>query len=405
MAGIVGKNKRVKKVVLRVMALVFALVLVVLVVLVMPQQAMARGLSDIQSEINEKKEQLETLEAQITANKNNKAAAEAALEEYKLQYEQMLSLIAEQELVIASTAEQLDNKSQQLNETIKSIQANRELYGERLRAIYDMNSTNAMMSTLLNVNSFSEMIQASDAMRRVSEKDTELLDELMEKSEEYERQMVELETSITQLTTEMETLQENRDWCSTKMTEMEALIASANYNITIGEQQTEATEDEIAELQEEYAKIFRQLQQSGSQKGDSSIRYEGSILWPVPGVYKISSWFGDPRSNTGYHYGIDIPSSTGTTIVAAASGTVITAQWHYSYGYYIVLDHGQGFRTLYAHNSQLMVTVGNYVTAGDTIALMGNTGNSYGSHLHFEVHENGTRQNPIGANYLQPVSA
>lgn len=402
MVGIVGKHKRIKKTVLRLLALAFALVLVVLV---MPQKAYARSLSDIQSEINDKKEQLESLEAQITANKDNKTAAEAALAEYKIEYEEMLALISEQELVIASTAEQLDNKSLQLNETIMSIQANRELYGERLRAIYDMNSTNAMLSTLLNVNSFSEMMQASDAMRRVSEKDTELLEELTAKSEEYELQMTELEATIARLSGEMETLQANRDWCSTKMAEMEQLIASAEYNISIGEQQSEATEDEIKELQEEYAKIFRQLQQSGSQKGDSSVRYEGSILWPVPGVYKISSWFNDPRSNTGYHYGIDIPSATGTPIVAAASGTVITAQWHYSYGYYIVLDHGQGFRTLYAHNSQLLVTVGNYVTAGDNISLMGNTGNSYGSHLHFEVHENGSRQNPIGPNYLQPVSA
>ena len=155
-----------------------------------------------------------------------------------------------------------------------------------------------------------------------------------------------------------------------------------------------------AALQQEMARIFAEQEAKSSQAGDDSVRHDGPLAWPVSGGGKITSWFGDPRSNTGYHYGIDITGSAGTPVLAAASGTVITAEWHYSYGYYVVIDHGQGLRTLYAHNNALHVSAGSQVSSGQHIADMGNTGDSYGNHLHFEVHENGTRQNPAGGAYL-----
>nr|WP_283242784.1 M23 family metallopeptidase [Fumia xinanensis] len=88
----------------------------------------------------------------------------------------------------------------------------------------------------------------------------------------------------------------------------------------------------------------------------------------------------------------------GANIVAAASGTVIQSTSHYSYGNYIIVDHGGGYSTLYAHASQLLVSIGQKVEQGQTIAKVGSTGNSTGPHLHFEVRVNGKHQNP--ANYV-----
>lgn len=99
------------------------------------------------------------------------------------------------------------------------------------------------------------------------------------------------------------------------------------------------------------------------------------------------------------HGGIDFPCPTGTKVCAAADGKVIVAkELNYSYGHYIIIDHGNGLTTLYAHNSKLLVGVGDTVTKGQAIAYSGSTGNSTGPHCHFEVRVNGVRVNP--ENYL-----
>lgn len=97
------------------------------------------------------------------------------------------------------------------------------------------------------------------------------------------------------------------------------------------------------------------------------------------------------------HTGLDVAGSIGTAIYATKSGTVLVSQcgWNYGFGCYVHLDNGNGITTIYAHASQLLVSPGEYVTQGQSIALMGSTGNSSGSHLHFEIRVNGNRQNPL----------
>lgn len=124
----------------------------------------------------------------------------------------------------------------------------------------------------------------------------------------------------------------------------------------------------------------------------------GSFRWPVSGT--ITSRYGSRKifGGTSFHGGIDIANSYGTDIVAADGGTVIYAGWMSSYGYLVQIDHGNGYVTYYAHNSSLVVSVGDKVYKGQHIAEMGSTGRSTGNHCHFEVRYNGERQNPI--NYL-----
>ena len=111
----------------------------------------------------------------------------------------------------------------------------------------------------------------------------------------------------------------------------------------------------------------------------------GTFVWPVPNYTYVSRWM------SSYHKGADICAAYGTPIIASDSGKVVTAGWHYSYGNYVIIDHGNGYRTLYAHMSQLKCTAGQAVNQGDVIGLVGSTGDSTGNHCHFEMYYNGAR--------------
>ena len=109
----------------------------------------------------------------------------------------------------------------------------------------------------------------------------------------------------------------------------------------------------------------------------------GSFIWPVPNYTYVTRWMSSG------HRGADICAAYGTTIIASDSGTVIAAGWHYSYGNYVEIDHGNGYKTLYAHMSAISVTQGQAVSQGDKIGEVGSTGNSTGNHCHFEMFYNG----------------
>lgn len=136
-----------------------------------------------------------------------------------------------------------------------------------------------------------------------------------------------------------------------------------------------------------------------SIRSEQLVSADGRLLrafsWPVRG--RISSSYG-PRWGR-MHHGIDIAVNTGTQVRAAARGRVSFAGWNGGYGYLVVIDHGNGVETRYAHNSKILVSVGQYVSRGQVVARSGNTGNSTGPHLHFEIRHRGNSVNPI--QYLQ----
>ena len=132
--------------------------------------------------------------------------------------------------------------------------------------------------------------------------------------------------------------------------------------------------------------------------GSIGIIEDGELVWPLPGHTYISCNFGEPDAfgNPG-HRGTDIPAPEGTPILAAHSGTVIISGWNNSYGNQVLLDNGAGLSTRYAHMTAAAVSAGETVTAGQVIGYVGNTGDSTGFHLHFEVMQNGVRVNPLDA--------
>lgn len=388
-----------------------------------------RTTQEVQEEIDAKKQHLDELAAQIDASKDDKAAADTAVKEYQQNYDTLVELIDEQEASLKDTEKQLDNKTKELSDTMESLKENREKYKDRLISIYKVNNTN-VLAQIFTVSSFTEFFQMTDALRRVSENDTNLLKSLDEEKDVYEKQKANIEETISKLNEQMGTLQENRDWAQAKVGEMQMLSSKADEEIQATEAESAATEEEIATLTADLNRIFAEAEAKAAAAAAAAAAAEaeaaannpdpgtqdpgqpaqppvdngantggggnGSMIWPVPSSRNITSYYGDGRANTGSHFGIDIGAAAGAPIVAAAAGTVITAEFHYSYGNYIILDHGNDLRTLYAHSSALYVGVGQQVAAGSTIAAIGTTGDSTGNHLHFEVHANGGRQNPLG---------
>ena len=166
-------------------------------------------------------------------------------------------------------------------------------------------------------------------------------------------------------------------------------------------------------------KYYEQIQKGGtsattetetvsiSQPQIVNIQSKGTLSWPCPSTKSISSPFGPRKAPTAgassNHKGIDIPCPSGSSVIAAAAGTVTTVSFQSARGNYVVLDHGNGLGTLYQHLSNATVSVGQSVTNGQEIAKSGSTGVGTGPHLHFEVHENGTPVNP--ENYVSPGTA
>lgn len=133
---------------------------------------------------------------------------------------------------------------------------------------------------------------------------------------------------------------------------------------------------------------------SNSEKSSGTSASSGNFIRPAEGTF--TSRYGYRGKE--FHTGLDIANSTGTSVKAADSGTVVSAGWQGNYGYCVVIDHGNGYQTLYAHNSKLHVSAGDKVSKGQKIASMGSTGRSTGPHCHFEIKKNGQTVNP--ANYI-----
>ncbi|MBA2384012.1 MAG: M23 family metallopeptidase [Actinobacteria bacterium] len=160
----------------------------------------------------------------------------------------------------------------------------------------------------------------------------------------------------------------------------------------------QAALDHVQELELQSAALAAKIQAAQAARASAPVRATSSapsssgFIWPVHGI--LTSEFGWRWGRL--HAGIDIAVGNGTPVVASASGTVIVAGWMGGYGNLVVIDHGNGIATAYGHNSTIAAGAGQYVAQGQLIAYSGNTGNSTGPHVHFEVRVGGVPVDPLG---------
>jgi murein DD-endopeptidase MepM/ murein hydrolase activator NlpD len=255
----------------------------------------------------------------------------------------------------------------------------------RLRLMY-MSRDMSIIEVLLSSESIIDFLDNLDMIKRIHKYDVQVLDELNRKLDEVESKKAELEKIKGLLASHKKAQEDKKLSLAEDKKDLAAAEEEAHANTVEAKEAMDNTEAESNRIAQELRNRESQLTYGG-----------GALAWPVVG--RVSSEFGYRISPTTgrrqLHAGLDIPASTGTPIHAAADGEVISAGWNSGgYGYMVMIDHGSGIVTLYAHNSGVAVSIGQSVSRGQTIAYAGSTGDSTGPHCHFEVRVNGTPQNP-----------
>jgi len=346
---------------------------------------------------------------------NNASQTQKEINEVDQQIDSVLQEVADLNEKIRkyeSELEQLNEKSIKLESSIKEkeeeLTEKKQILEDRLVAMY-MKKEKTFLNILLT-GDLMNFISNKTKIKQAADYDNNLINEVEELKTSLENEKKEVEKIKKETEIKTKELQEIKN-------EKEAKASA------LSEEQKQL-EKQLAEYKaqaEEYAKLEREAiakeeaarkaaanknNSSGSSSSVITNPYTGGKLkWPCPHTSNITSAYGY-RYLFGvreFHTGIDISGGSvmGKDIVAAESGTVILASygWNGGYGNYIIINHGNGVTTRYAHASKLYVSVGQTVTKGQTIAAVGSTGNSTGAHLHFEVRLNGSHTNPL--NYLR----
>ena len=254
-------------------------------------------------------------------------------------------------------------------------------------------------SVLFGASSFTDMLTRLNDVNEVMDADQKVIDdlkalqaEITEKKEQLEDSKAEREAAKAELVHKKSELDKQRQQAI-------ALVNEINDNEEENQATLDALDKEEERILAEALRKSRELAAQQAAAGQSSHSNPGGYIWPVDSRY-ITSTVGGRASPGGIgstnHKGTDIGRVGYTSsIYAAKSGTVIVSQYSSSYGNYVVISHGSGNTTLYAHMSTRKVSEGQYVNQGDVIGITGSTGHSTGPHLHFEITENGVRINPL----------
>ena len=384
-----------------------------------------------QAEIDDLQKKLDALEQQaqeqqdvindLTSQKARFITRKLALDNKIEINRQMIELIGEQ---IEIYDEIIAEKQAELDKALEKETAQTELLRSRIRAMEE-NSTNSYASFIVDSSSVTELLSRIGDVNDIMHYDKTLEEEYMAAREDVES----IKKSYEEARHEKELLQKELD---TKQAELDAQVEAAYTMIADIETLSDDAQAEYDAIAEEEAKAEETLQEAirkraaeqakynqnnnsnnggggnsggsggnsggGGSSGGGSATSLSNLQWPVPSCTLITSRFGyRVAPTTGarpYHRGVDIRAGKGPAHVAARAGDVIYAGANGGYGNCVMIDHGNGVVTVYAHMSSIGVSYGQYVTAGQYVGAVGSTGVSTGPHCHFEIRINGAQTDP-----------
>lgn len=344
-----------------------------------------------QSQIDEAKKKTQDAKKDVDAAKEKQ---NAAIREYNSIDKEISSTENEINIIekqITQAEEDLVVKEEELKVAQEEYNKYEEEFLSRARVMYE-NGDIAYIEILFGAQSFSDFIERIELISQLMKYDNSVLENLEETKKKIADSKKEIEDIIKRQT-------ENKTTLTDKAKRLEETLSKKQELI-----------DSLAKDVEKYKAIYESAERAEQEmirqnKGALSysanpVKYTGGkFLWPVPSSSRITSEYGyriHPVYKTRkFHSGIDIAAGYGVNILASADGTVTLATDNGGYGKCIIINHGSGLATLYAHNSTLLVSKGDKVTRGQIIAKAGSTGVSTGPHLHYEVRVNGSTTDPV----------
>lgn len=339
-----------------------------------------KQVSSLSSDLSAIAQQITLLDSQIEAQEDEIAAQEELLEQLEQLVEEKTVQLA------ASEAEQA---------------AQYERMKERIRYMVEHDST-SYLSILLSAESFADFLNRWEIVKQINLRDDRLFDELKDIRDTVAAEKLELEQTQAEA-------QETKAQMDANMTELESQReAKVAQQQKIESQKNEANAAYAAMIEQE-EELMAEYKKAAAQLAAQSTYVGGTFMWPLPAANNVITCKYGYRTHpvTGkykLHTGIDLRATTGTKVYAANGGTVTTSGYSSAWGNYIIINHGGGYTTLYAHLSRRNVSKGATVKQGDVIGLSGNTGYSTGPHLHFEINKNGSSYDPLtefkGFNYV-----
>jgi murein DD-endopeptidase MepM/ murein hydrolase activator NlpD len=314
-----------------------------------------------------------------------------------LNYNKEMKDLASRQL--ASLETQISETKQNLKDTTKAIAAQEQAFLDRMVAAYTKESTD-YIELILGSESIGDFLTRMDRIRAILDYDRRLVEELGGKRtsliDDRRKLQIAYESQKQRVADFEAAIAENQRLYDQKMLYINSLVKDETSLINEYSYYKQLEDEKNAELEDYLAELAEQ------QRKIEEAYVGGTVWWPLDTAvrYRVSSEYGwrNLYGMQDYHLGIDLAAPNGTTVRAANAGRVLTSAYHWSYGNYVLIDHGGGIATLYAHLSSNAVSAGETVTAGQTIGWVGLTGNTFGYHLHFEVRENGGTVNP--RNYL-----
>ena len=396
-----------------------AVLCAVLIAALLPPGALAEvsqaEIEALRAERDEIEKQREAKQAEIDALKEDAVGIlvqKRALDERNMYTMQQIQLNEEE---IALYDEMIADKEREVLDAQKLEEQQLERYRKRVRAMEE-NGTLNYLALILKSNDLGEMLTAMDDVGEIMQRDKALEDNYIKARENTEELKTEYEAYRKEVNGKQDALRQDQEKLQAEIDEADELLLGLhedymNRQAEIAEIQ--AQEDAtnmaisilVAKLEAERAAAAAAAAAAaggggdGGSTGSGAAAYaNGTFIFPVATYSYISSRFGERiHPITGElknHNGMDIAANSGTAVYAADGGKVVLAEWYGGYGNCIMIEHGNGYKTLYGHLSYIGVKNGQYVNQGDTIGQVGSTGNSTGPHLHFEVYSNGSRIDP-----------
>lgn len=349
----------------------------------------AENITGLQEQSNELAQQLNETNNRLQAVHEEISKNMQELQELDSQIAVSQQEISNINIQISDLINQISENEKKLYEVQKEYDNIQELLDDRLIAMYKAPKLQNL-DILLNSKSITEFIGNYYAVKQLNEYDAKLLETVKQQKSDIETTKKILEEKKKQVDIDKQTQQKKSQVLSNTKTMREYYISKLTKEELELQSQIEQYNSQVSEIEAEIKLL--------ALNSISEDYIGGTMIWPIPGYTKITSKYGmrvHPITGTyKLHTGMDVGAPTGASFVAAANGIVIKATYNSAYGNMVIIDHGGGVQTLYAHGSEIIAQVGQIVSKGTEVLKVGSTGYSTGPHAHFEIRINGQTVNP-----------